>query len=338
MYDVVTIGDAFQDLFVFSDNFKVLRDPSFKSGKSLSVDYSAKIDAKEIQYHCGGSAINTSISFSKSELKTAIITFFGNDLSSEKIKNEIEDFGVITELSNNDDKPTNTSIILSHNGDRTIITYRGARKFNDLKLAKTLKTNWFYLSPIGKESESLENRLVENIAKNGSGLIWNPGSWQIKSGAKSNKHLLQLCNTIILNREEAIDFSQIGNSKIEECLKALHDFGIKLIVITDGKNGAKAYDGSVFYQIDSSSDERVDATGAGDSFASGLSSKIIIETTGKPQKFFPSRETIIEGLKWGIVNSGSVVGHVGANTGLLTKSEIADKVANLTKFDVKVYS
>lgn len=340
MFNIVTIGDAFQDLFVFSDDFKVLNDRSFKSGKSLSFGYGAKIDVKRIEYHSGGSAINTALCFSKIGFQTSILTFLGNDSPAEKIISQLEESGASTEMVKNDSMPTNTSIILSQGGDRTILSNHGERNFNDLALPKSLKTNWFYLAPIGKVHASLENKLIENIAKNGSGLIWNPGLPQIKQGIKANKHLTHLCNVLILNREEALDFSGCGKSRIEDCLKTLHDFGIKLVVVTDGKNGAKAYDGEVFYQIDTTPDERVDATGAGDAFSSGFVSRIIIECRDdvKAQSFVPDRQIITEALKWGIVVSGSVVGQVGANTGLLSKAEIIANSEKLVKLEAKVYN
>ena len=208
-----------------------------------------------------------------------------------------------------------------------------------MQLPKSFKTSWFYLAPIGRDCAELENKLIENIAKNGSGLIWNPGPPQIKQGAKANRHLLHLCNILILNREEALNFSACGKSQIEDCLKTLHDFGAKIVVITDGKNGARAYDGEVFYQIDSSPDKRIDATGAGDAFASSFAARIISECDeSKAQKFIPAREVIIEGLKWGIVNSGAVVGFVGGNTGLLSKQEIIENSEKLVKLEAKVYS
>jgi len=339
MYDVVTIGDAFQDLFVFSTDFKVLRDPSFKSGKSLSFDYGAKLDIEKIEYHSGGSAVNTSICFSKLGLASAIVTFIGPDSPAQKLMAEIEAAGVSTGLVKNDKESTNTSIILSHKGDRTILSYHGERNFNDLALAKNLKASWFYLSPVGKQSEILENKIIQNIAKNGTGLIWNPAPRQIKQGAKAYRHLLHLCNILILNREEAITFSACGRSEIEDCLKTFHDFGCKIIVVTDGKNGAKAYDGSVFYQIDPSPDERIDATGAGDAFASAFSSRIILASSNdKAQNFLPDKEIISEGLKWGTIVSGSVVGQVGANTGLLSKAEILERSRKLVKLEARVYN
>jgi len=339
MSDIVTIGDAFQDLFVFSSDFKVLTDRSFKSGKSLSFDYGAKLDVDQIQYHSGGSAINSAICFSRIGLSASILTFIGFDPPAEKIRTEIEEVGVSTELVKNDSEPTNTSIILSCSGDRTILSYHGDRDFNNLQLPKSFKTLWFYLAPIKKDSSKLENKIIENIAKNGTGLIWNPGPPQIKQGAKASRHLLRLCNILILNREEALNFSGCGKSKIEDCLVLLHEYGAKIVVITDGKSGARAFDGSVFYQLDSSPDERVDATGAGDAFASTFAAKIILDSNGaKGQGFVPNQESITQALKWGIVNSGAVVGQIGANSGLLKIDTIVENSEKLVKLEAKVYS
>jgi len=263
----------------------------------------------------------------------------GSDSPAEKLFSQIEAAGISPGLVKNDTKPTNTSIILSHKGDRTILSYHGERNFNNLTLAKNFKSGWFYLSPVGKQSDTLENKIVGNIAKSGAGLIWNPAPRQIKQGARAYKHLLHLCNILLLNREEAMTFSACGRSEIEDCLKSLHDFGCKIIVVTDGSRGAKVYDGSVFYQIDPTPDERVDATGAGDAFGSAFSARIILEPKDvKNQGYSPSKDVIAEALKWGIIVSGSVVGQVGANTGLISKPQILERSEKLVKLEARVYS
>ena len=63
----------------------------------------------------------------------------------------------------------------------------------------------------------------------------------------------------------------------------------------------------------------VDRTGAGDSFSSTFT---IALTMGK---------TIPEALAWGPVNSMSVVQHIGAQKGLLSKSEIEENLKHAPK-------
>jgi len=339
MYDVVTIGDVFQDLFIFSDDFKVIVDRSFKSGKSLSFDYGAKIDINKLEYHTGGSANNSALGFAKVGLSTSIVSFLGLDSFGEKILSELDDAGVNTGNMKCNNKSTNTSIILSSHGDRTILSYHGENDYSHLPIAKNLKTKWFYLAPIGKEINQLENKIVENIAKNGSGLIWNPGPSQIKFGAKSFRHLLRLTNILFLNREETLTFSDSGQMQVESSMKILHDFGAKIIVVTDGAKGTKCFDGSVFYQIEATDDKRIDATGAGDSFASSFSAVIIHDCDAKkPQSHIPERKIIEQALKSGIIVSGSVVSKIGAHSGLISLAEIANREKKLVKLQPTIYT
>ncbi len=88
--------------------------------------------------------------------------------------------------------------------------------------------------------------------------------------------------------------------------------GPKNVVITDGKNGAYAFDGNEFLNCPIYPDPKppVDRTGAGDSFSSTIVSALIL---GK---------TLKEGLIWGGINSMNVVQYVGALAGHLSQSEI----------------
>lgn len=339
MYDVVTIGDIFQDLFIRSSDFKVIVDRSFKSGKSLSFDYGAKLDIEEIEYHSGGSAANTALCFARAGLSASIISFLSPDSFGEKILSEFSQAGVDCENLKNNNQPTNVSVILTSHGDRTILSYHGENDYNQLPVAKNLKTKWFYLAPVGKEMDKLENKIIEHIAKSGAGLIWNPGQSQIKLGAKSFRHLLQLTNILFLNREETLIFSGSGQSQVENSMKVLHGLGAKIIVVTDGAKGAKCFDGSVYYQIDPTTDKRIDATGAGDAFASAFSTCVIKNCREKKaQKYLPERGIIEQSLKWGIIVSGSVVSQVGAHSGLLSSAEISEREKKLVKLEPLVYT
>jgi sugar/nucleoside kinase (ribokinase family) len=136
-----------------------------------------------------------------------------------------------------------------------------------------------------------------------------------------------------LNREEAIKFIDYPVKPTDtEVMKKMFLFGPKIIVVTNGKEGAKAYDGHNFYHIDAfNSIRKVDATGAGDSFATGFSGKLISEGWRGEN----NSELIVEALKWGVVNSSSVLGYVGAQKGLLNSSEI-EKEAKTRRFEISI--
>ncbi|MCX6812094.1 MAG: carbohydrate kinase family protein [Candidatus Berkelbacteria bacterium] len=340
MYDVVTIGDSFEDIFLFPKSAEIIPDRVFSGGRGLCFGYGDKVDIESIRYEIGGSALNTAVNFQRLGLRSAVISEVGTDASAERILSSLEDFGVETSyIKKRADAGGNLSVILSYLGDRTILTHHGAKDYSGYSPPKSIKTNWFYLAPMGKKSTATENRIIETIAKTAAGLFWNPGSYQIGKGARNYRHLLRFCNLFVVNREEAEKFVDVpGKNSVEGILKILNSFGAKVSVITDGKNGATCYDGSIFYKMPISDDERIDATGAGDSFASAMAANFIRNFDGKkPQAYIPSREVVEQSLKWGMIVSGSVVSKIGAQSGLLTQSELESREKKLIKLQPKDY-
>jgi ribokinase len=84
------------------------------------------------------------------------------------------------------------------------------------------------------------------------------------------------------------------------------------VIITDGRNGAYAYDGTEMYKIPMYPDDREpkERTGAGDAFASTVTAALAL---GKSFK---------DALLWGPINSMAVVQEIGAQKGLLTRKEL----------------
>ena len=95
-------------------------------------------------------------------------------------------------------------------------------------------------------------------------------------------------------------------------MQGLRDLGPKVVVMTDGIKGAYSYDGTDAYFMPVYPHVPFERTGAGDAFASTFTSAISL---GK---------TIPEALMWAPINSMSVVQHVGAQKGLLTREALED--------------
>ena len=111
-----------------------------------------------------------------------------------------------------------------------------------------------------------------------------------------------------MNRDEALEFKKLKD--IKGLLQYIFELGPKLVVITDGANGAYAYDGKKYYFMKAKTTKVVNTLGVGDAFGSALTSALIYD------------KNIKEALEWGIKNSASVVSHIGAQAGLLTKAKI----------------
>ena len=94
-------------------------------------------------------------------------------------------------------------------------------------------------------------------------------------------------------------------------------------MITDGKNGAYEFGGHELRFCPIFPGEPVEATGAGDSFATGYLGALMLK---KP---------CAEGLRWGAVNSASVVQFVGPQKGLLSAKEIQKRLKKHPEFKVQ---
>jgi len=95
-------------------------------------------------------------------------------------------------------------------------------------------------------------------------------------------------------------------------LQEMQGVGPNVVVITDGPNGAYAYDGYEGYFMPPFPDPKLpyERTGAGDAFAATFASAIAL---GK---------SLFDALLWSPVNSMSVVQQIGAQKGLLSQEEI----------------
>ena len=107
---------------------------------------------------------------------------------------------------------------------------------------------------------------------------------------------------------------------IKEMLAKIAQFGPRYVVITVGVEGAYVLI-VINFIMRNFPGKRVEATGAGDAFASGFMRAIM---DGK---------NTIEAMRWGMVNSAAVVTKVGAIAGLLSKEQIENMLQNKPVLD-----
>ena len=93
-------------------------------------------------------------------------------------------------------------------------------------------------------------------------------------------------------------------------LVRLHSLGPDIVVITNGPQGAYAFQGNKSYFLRSFPHKKIEPTGAGDSFASAFLSAIIYKLPVK------------EAIGWGNINAAHVINKIGSQVGLLTKPQI----------------
>ncbi|MEI6494550.1 MAG: carbohydrate kinase family protein, partial [bacterium] len=178
---------------------------------------------------------------------------------------------------------------------------------------------WIYLSSIGEDSEQYQVELADYLESHPDiKVAFQPGTYQIRWGTEGTMgRLYKRAEVSFCNKEEAQKILNTEESDIKKLMELMRALGPKIVVITDGPNGAYAYDGTTYWQMPLYPDPKppVDRTGAGDAFSSTFTVALAL---GK---------TIPEALAWGPINSMSVVQDVGAQRGLLTREQIEDYLA-----------
>lgn len=305
-FDIISVGDATLDVFVSLHEASVMCNLQ-KDVCQLCLSYADKIPVEKVERMIGGNAANNAVGSSRLGLKSAFYSIVGNDETGRHIIETIHKEKVSCDYVQIDKKQeSNYSVVLNFKGERTILVYHIDRAY---KMPKFKPTKWFYLTSMGKNHMDFHLQLLGHVKKTGAQLGFNPGTHQLKQGLEKLKPLLAATTVLFVNKEEAKRLvGEIVDMK--ELLAATKRVGPKIVVITDGEKGSFAYDGVTYWKCGITETPVIERTGAGDSFATAF---IAALNHGKE---------IPDALRWGTMNSGSVITKVGPQAGLLTKSQM----------------
>lgn len=320
--DVIAIGDIAVDTFIKIKEAETKCDPTGDHCE-LCLRYGGKIPYESINTcYSAGNSSNVSLCMSKLGFKTALISNVGNDENGKKCIEKLDINGVDTRfISKENNKITNCHYILWYGVERTILTKHEKYNYKWLdnkKIDRLLTPQWIYLSSMGEESLSLHNEILEYLKTHDNvKLAFQPGTFQIKLGKDALKEIYKRTDIFLSNKQEAEKILEVSDKDIPELLKMIYSLGPKIVVITDGLNGAYAYDGKDTFFTKALLHSPLESTGAGDSFSGAFLGAII------------SGRTVKEALLWGAINAKSVVEHIGPHDGFLTKNEIEKEIKNI---------
>jgi ribokinase len=314
-FDVLSIGSVVQDTFVQAPQIELIDFAKAESGEALALPLGAKLDVSVMQHELGGGAANTSICFARFGLQAGVVSRVGKDFAGRMAKDILNEWGVDTRFLHIDEQlPTGQSVlILSPDGNRTVLVKRGASAAfteDDVEESLLRRTQWIYLSSIGGNLAVLHH-IFALCHLHGVRIAWNPGSMELALGEHRLRALLAQAEVLVLNREEAARLTQLPHGSVDEVLRALMKLAKNgIVVVTNGADGASAFDGTHIETLPGRDVKVVDATGAGDSFGSGFVAAHI------------SGLAVDRALSLAIDNAESVIGQIGAQLGLLDKSAL----------------
>ena len=257
-----------------------------------------------------GNASNAAVSAARLGLSSALRAYTGDDHYGTEMLEVLKQEGVSTNFMVTEvGKQSNYHYVLWYETDRTILVKHEEFSYTVPTLESSPK--WVYLSSLSENSKDYHDAIAAWLAQHPeSKLAFQPGTFQMKLGKEVLASLYARTEFLVCNKEEAARILDISlRDDVKALMNGLADLGPKIVVVTDGTNGAYAYDGSRFMRVPMYPDERgpFERTGAGDAFASTVVAALAL---GKP---------LDEALLWGPINSMSVVQEVGAQKGLLSR-------------------
>lgn len=320
---ILTVGGAVRDITFETAEGELIRNKEDLTRQQLvGFEFGAKIVVTHAQFSFGGGATNTAISLARLGSNVSTLICLGSDVIAEDILNNLKTHRVKTDFLQKSPTASGLSFVLNYKklGDEhTLFTYRGANEDLKINLDKIApaKFDLIYIASFsGTHSKT-------NLAKifryrQPTKFAWNPGTHQIKLGLKTLKPYLKKTNILIVNKDEAIEIclgdpanknKKLNNPRV--LLKILAAYCPGVIAVSDGKHGAYAiFQGEIYYEPPQNVRVK-DTTGVGDAFSSTFVWSL--EHTGYD---------IQKSLHLGIKNASAVLKHIGAQNGLLTKSQL----------------
>jgi len=318
--DVIAIGDIVTDAFIKleDDQASIINNDQ---GSFLSMLYGSKLPYDHVEIvEAVGNASNAAVSFARLGLESSFITNvgdddFGRDMIRALGKNQVDTRFVRI----NANKKSNYHYVLWYKDDRTILIKHEDYKYVWPHIAEDEIPSWMYLSSVSQHAIDYHDKISDWLDKNPDvKLAFQPGTFQMEAGVERLKRIYQRSEVLILNREEAVIVGGGNHEDVHDLLNKLHDLGPKIVVITDGPNGAYASNGHERFSMPLYPDPKppVDRTGAGDAFASTFVASLM------------QSNSLEMALQRAPINSMNVVQHVGAQAGLLTDHEIEHFLRN----------
>lgn len=316
--DFVAIGDTAVDEFIRLEEARVNCDInerdctiSLKWGDKIPYEFSVLVPGV-------GNAANAAVAAARLGLSSGFVSNVGADDFGKEILANFKKEGVDTRyIAVNEGLPTNHHYVLWYEEERTILVRHEAYPY---ALPKEFVTpTWLYLSSLGEHSEAFHDELAEwLLAHPETKLAFQPGTFQMAMGKERLAKLYATTEVVACNKEEAERILGVGETDVKTLLENMRALGPKIVLITDGPSGAYAFDGAQILKAPMYPDTRppIDRTGAGDAMAATFVAALAL---GKP---------LAEALRYGPVNSMSVVQEIGAQKGLLSREALERYLAN----------
>ncbi len=312
--DFLSIGDIVIDAFI---RLKDAEELTNHGTLELCVRFGDKVEYESVTVvPAVGNSPNAAVSAARLGLRTGLITNIGDDDNGKDCLNSLKNDKVLTDyVATEAGKLTNYHYVLWYDVDRTILIKH--EKFN-YKFPELPPVGWIYLSSIGENSHEYHKEISKFLQDHPeTKLAFQPGTFQMKFGTEELKSIYERTEVFFCNLEESQRILKSESKDLLVLSKGIQALGPKIVVISDGGNGAYLYLNDELWQMPIYPDiaPPFERTGAGDAFSSTFTAALAL---GKNP---------LEAFTWGPINSMSVVQAIGAQKGLLSREKLEEYLA-----------
>jgi len=315
--EFLAIGDITTDAFIKIKDANVHCDIN-NSNCTISLKFADKVPFESVDVvKAVGNSANAAVSAARLGFSSSLATDIGGDENGADCLKELKKNGVNTSyITKHSGFDTNYHYVLWYEAERTILVKHQEFPYT---LPKFKKPKWVYLSSLASNSLEYHAQLLEYLKANPDvKLCFQPGTFQMKLGLEKLIEFYKRSDVFVCNVEESQRILGNTSSDIKVLLQDMYSKGPKLVLITDGPKGAYMYDGKDAWYMPIYPDPAppVERTGCGDAFTSTFVAALLAGKTNE------------EALMWAPINPMNVVQHVGAQKGLLTRTQLEELLKN----------
>ncbi|NSX53242.1 adenosine kinase [Parasulfitobacter algicola] len=313
-YQVVGIGNAIVDILSHAED-SFLKDAGIEKGIMQLIDMDRAVDlyskvgpAREIS---GGSAANTIAGIAQLGGRTAYVGKVKDDqlgaIFAHDLRAQGADYDTVLAPKSDPQETGRSIIVVTPDGERSMNTYLGVTehlKVSDIIDAQMQDAEWIYLEGYrfdGPESHDAFAKAI-NACKGAGGKVSLTLSdpFCVERHRDAFRTMIQdHVNLLFCNRAELMAMYQ-GLDFEDALAKAASE--VDILACTDSENGAHILSGDQRWHVPAYPTTVVDATGAGDLFASaflwGIANNYDLEVCGQ----------------MGCISAAEVISHIGARS------------------------
>lgn len=315
MFDVLAIGECLIDFAYLGKS---------KAGSLL------------LEQNPGGAPVNVLAALQRLGRKTAFIGKVGDDMHGRFLEQALKEEGINTEglVFSSDSYTTLAFVNLDDGGERSFSFARkpGADtrlRMDECRCDLIERSKVFHFGSLSMTHEPARSATLEAIKaakKCGCILSYDPNYraplWDSVSEAiRSMQLLLEYADLLKLSEEEALLLTST-NSR-EDAATALLQYGISLVVISLGPEGALVCHQEGLAHVPAFQAEVVDTTGAGDAFWGGFLSQLV-ENINRPAEW--SLEEAVRYARFGNAAASLAIEKRGGIPAMPTYDEVLKRL------------